>query len=216
MVELMVSLALGLIVTATALVALTAHLREGRSLVLEARLMQDLRSTIDLMGRHLRRSGHWGVPEAAVWQSERSPVVNPYTALINDPSTPDTLRFHSSRDRVENHHLDSNESLGFRLQRGVLAMRLGDGGWQSLTDPEVLRVVDLEWRTEVQEHALPDLCHRPCPASSTTCPPHLEVRSVHIKVTGQAASDAQLQRSLQSQIRLRNDAVRGQCPASGE
>lgn len=213
LVELMVSLALGLSIVAIALTVLDAHLRESRTLLLEARLMQDLRTTVDLMTRHLRRAGHWAEPEAAVWRADRAARINPYAALVPDPTTSDALQFQGSRDLIENHHVDGNESVGFRLQRGVLAMRLGEGGWQSLTDPEVLKVTDFQWRTEVQEQSLPDLCHRPCPTPSSTCPPHLEVRSLYIKVVGQAAKDADVQRSLQSQIRLRNDAVRGQCPA---
>jgi prepilin peptidase dependent protein B len=56
-VELMVGLALGLLVVAAALLALTHHLRENRSLLMEARLMQDLRTTSDLIARDLRRAG---------------------------------------------------------------------------------------------------------------------------------------------------------------
>ena len=213
MVELMVSLALGLSIVAIALTVLQAHLRESRGLLLEARLMQDLRTTVELMTRHLRRAGHWAEPEAAVWRADRATRANPYAALTPDPTASDALQFHGSRDRLENHRIDGNESFGFRLQRGVLAVRLGGGGWQSLTDPEVLKVTDFQWRTDVQAQPLPDLCHRPCPTPSSTCPPHLEVRSLHIKVVGQSAKDSQVERSLQSQIRLRNDDVRGQCPA---
>src|SRR6185369_348939 len=56
-VELMVGLAIGLVVVAAALLALTNHLRENRSLLLEARLMQDLQTTTDLIARDLRRAG---------------------------------------------------------------------------------------------------------------------------------------------------------------
>jgi prepilin peptidase dependent protein B len=211
--ELMVGLAVGLFIVATALVVLTAHLRENRSLLLEARLMQDLRTTVELMSRQLRRAGHWGAPEAAMWQANAPVQANPYAALTVAGATADAVQFHASRDRLENHHIDSNETTGFRLQKGVIAMRLGDGGWQTLTDPAVLKVLDFQLRTEVQEQPLPDLCHRPCPTPSSTCPPRLEVRSLRIKVQGQAASDEQIKRSLQTQIRLRNDVVRGQCPA---
>ena len=57
LVELMVGSALGLIVVAAALLALTHHLRESRSLLLETRLMQDLRTATELVAHNLRRAG---------------------------------------------------------------------------------------------------------------------------------------------------------------
>jgi prepilin peptidase dependent protein B len=213
LVEMMVGLAVGLFIVATALLLLTSHLRENRNLLLEARLLQDLRITVDMMGRQLRRASHWGAPEAAVWHADAPQQANPYAALTPDNAASDAVQFHASRDATENHQIDSNETLGFRLQNGVVAMRLGQGGWQALTDPAVLKVTALQLQPQVQEQGLPDLCHRPCPTPSSTCPPRHRVRSVHITVQAQAASDATVQRSLHTQIRLRNDDVRGQCPA---
>ena len=56
-VELMIGIAIGLVIVAVALFALTHHLRENRSLLVEARLMQDLRTTSELIARDLRRAG---------------------------------------------------------------------------------------------------------------------------------------------------------------
>lgn len=212
LVELMVGLALGLFIVATALLLLTSHLRENRGLLLEARLMQDLRITADMMARQLRRAGHWGAPEAAVWHEDAPPRTNPYAALAPDNAASDAVQFHASRDAAENHQVDSNETLGFRLRQGVVAMRIGQGGWQALTDPAVLKVTALQLLPQVQEQTLPDLCHRPCPASSNTCPPRHRLRSVRISLQAEAAHDASVRRTLQTQVRLRNDEVLGQCP----
>ena len=57
LVELMVGSALGLLVVAAALLAFTHHLRESRSLLLETRLMQDLRTATELVAHNLRRAG---------------------------------------------------------------------------------------------------------------------------------------------------------------
>ncbi|HET7794348.1 MAG TPA: prepilin-type N-terminal cleavage/methylation domain-containing protein [Rhizobacter sp.] len=65
-VELMVGLAIGLTVIAAALLALTHHLRENRGLLVEARLMQDLRTASDLIARDLRRAGPLSVAEGGV------------------------------------------------------------------------------------------------------------------------------------------------------
>ena len=57
LVELMVGSAIGLIVVASALLALTHHLRESRGQLLETRLMQDLRTATELVAHNLRRAG---------------------------------------------------------------------------------------------------------------------------------------------------------------
>lgn len=209
LVELMVGLALGLFIVATALFLLSEHLRENRSLLLQARLQQDLRTTLDLMSRHLHRAGHWGTPQAAIWQVDSAAQTNPYAALTPGSNS---VMFYASRDAQENQQIDSNETLGFRLQQGVLQMRLGDGGWQSLTDPEVMQITQLQIQPQVFEQPLADLCHRPCPPASSTCPPQIQVRSVQISMQASATHDAQVQRSLQTQVRLRSDAVVGACP----
>ena len=214
LVELMVGMALGLFIVATALFLLTEHLRENRSLLLQARLQQDLRVTLDLMSRHLQRAGHWGTPQAAIWQTDGQanslPQTNPYTAWAPNPTS---VLFHTSRDTQENQQIDSNETLGFRLQQGVLQMRLGAAGWQALTDPEVMQITQLQIQPQVHEQTLADLCHRPCPPASNTCPPRQQVRSLRINIHASATHEAQVQRSLQTQVRLRNDAVIGSCPA---
>jgi prepilin peptidase dependent protein B len=210
LVELMVGLALGLFIVATALFLLSEHLRENRSLLLQARLQQDLRTTLNLMSRHLHRAGHWGTPQAAIWQADVAAQSNPYSTLTPGNNS---VMFHTSRDVQENQQVDSNETLGFRLQQGVLQMRLGDGGWQSLTDPEVMKVTQLQIQPQVFEQRLADLCHRPCPPTSHACPPRQQVRSVQISMQASATHNAKVQRSLQTQVRLRNDAVIGSCPA---
>ncbi len=53
----MVGSAISLMVVAVALLAITHHLRESRSLLLETRLMQDLRTASELVVHNLRRAG---------------------------------------------------------------------------------------------------------------------------------------------------------------
>ncbi len=57
LVELMVALAIGLLLTAVALVAMSQHLRENHRLLMEARLTQEMQAVLDLVSRELRRAG---------------------------------------------------------------------------------------------------------------------------------------------------------------
>ena len=60
LVELLVGMAVGLLIAAGGVMLLTGNLRDNRSLILEARLMQDLRTASDMVARNLRRAGAWG------------------------------------------------------------------------------------------------------------------------------------------------------------
>lgn len=66
LVELMVGMAVGLLIVAVALLALTQHLRESRSQVTQSRLAHDLHAAGDLMLRDLRRAGPFTTEAHAV------------------------------------------------------------------------------------------------------------------------------------------------------
>lgn len=217
LVELLIGTALGLFLVATGLALLTSHLHENRSIVLEARLMQELRAASDAIARDLRRAGHWGDAGAGLWRGDTPPRPNPYQALQPDSAASDALRIHFSRDDTENHQLDANERFGFRLRNQGIDILLGEGNWQAMTDTGTLLVTALRLAPRFTVVSLP--CDRACPAvdptavAPTPCPPRLEVRLYDIVLSGQSPTDARVQRSLQTSVRVRNDAVIGQCPA---
>lgn len=210
-VELMVGLALGLIVTAAAVMALTQHLRASRSVLLQARLTHDLDMVAELMSRDLRRTGHWGDAGASVWQSPQTPVLsNPYFPP-DDLAEAGGIRFAYSRDAAENQRIDANERFGYRLRRGVIDMQLGDSPWQAMTDAETLVVSSLRITPQVQEIDLAGSCRQACPAGSSTCP-RQQVRSLELQIEARSADDPRLTRALTTRVRLRNDSLTGACP----
>jgi prepilin peptidase dependent protein B len=214
LVELLVGLALGLFIVAAAATLLAAQLREQRSLMVENRLMQDLRTASDVVVRDLRRAGHWGAAASGIWMPGASGVVaNPYAALSPVAAASDAASFRYSRDTVENHAVDSNEEFGLRLRNGAIELLLGAGNWQSLTDAGTLRVTRFSVTPTTQELSLQAHCTAACAAGSTTCPPRQQVRSLAVVVTARSAADASVVRSLRSDVRVRNDAVIGACPA---
>lgn len=213
LVELLVGLALGLLITAAGISLLASQWREHRSSTAAMRLMQDLRSASDVVTRDLRRAGHWGDAAAALAATAASGVVtNPYAAFAPAVAASDAARFAYSRDAVENHVLDSNEQFGLRLRNGAIELQLGAGNWQALTDVGTLVVIEFSIRPRVHTLPLQEHCARPCP-SGTTCDAKLELRSLVVDITARASDDASLVRRLSSQVRLRNDGVTGACPA---
>jgi len=215
LVELLVGVALGLFIVAVGMTLLTGNLRENRALVVESRLMQDLRTASDLVSRDLRRAGYWSDAAAGVWQRGASGVTaNPYTAVAPLAAASDAVSFRFSRDAAENHSVDGNEQFGFRLRAGALEMMLGAGNWQAVTDPATLAVTAFSVTPSVQEIALDGFCAEACAAGAggTGDCPRQQVRSLALSLTARSATDATVVRTVRHNVRLRNDSVAGACP----
>ncbi len=224
-VELMVGVAVGLFVVAAASMLVATQLSDNRRLTLETQVQQDLRATADIITRELRRSGHWAKARDGVAQPGK---VNPYrvvkkadgttfnnsSAFVDgEVSTGVQMSYSRSGDETaENNIVDTAEQLGFMLNNGIIKTRLGNGGWQDLTDGATLNVTTFTLTMNVQPIWLE--CPKPCPNPLVECRPQLQVRDIIIDITGQATHDSSVQRSLRSNVRLRNDAViAGSCPA---
>ena len=211
-VELLVGVVIALFIAAAGATLLASHLRENRALLLEARLMQDVRTAADLVSRDLRRAGYWGAAIDGVWAAGASSVaVNPYAAMAPAAAASDGASFHYSRDATENNVVDSNEQFGFRLRNGAIEIQLGAGNWQALTDAGTLTITQFTITPNVQSIGLEALCETPCPPAAATCPPQQQVRSLAIEIGGRLVADAKVTRSLRGVVRLRNDAVVGAC-----
>lgn len=211
-VELLIGLALGLLMVAATATFLANNVRESRALLLESRLMQDLRTAADVITRDLRRAGYWAAASEGIWVPGSSAVLpNPYAALAPSAAASDSVSFSFSRDALENDQVDSNEQFGFRLRNGALEMQLGATNWQALTDSDTLTVTAFNVTPSVQEVSLGEACPDACPLGSTTCPPRLTVRSLAVQITGRSVSDLLVTRTVRSNVRLRTDAVAGTC-----
>jgi len=214
MVELLVGVAIGLFIAASAATLLASNLRENRNLLIESRLMQDLRTAADVVTRDLRRSGYWGAATDGIWTPGAVAVTaNPYQALAPNHAASDVVSFRFSRDVTENNVVDSNEQFGFRLRRGAVELQLGDGNWQALTDPGTVVVTTFSVTPHTDSVSLAAMCALPCPAGgAASCPPTQQVRSLVVTIAGRAAADAAVNRSISTSVRLRNDPVSGACP----
>ena len=213
-VELLVGTAVGLVVVAAATTVVTRHARENRTLAIEARLVQDLRTAADIIARDLRRAGYWGASASGVRGEDGSAVLaNPYDLVAPDNAASDAVRLSFSRDAGENGLVDGNERFGFRLRNGAIELQLGDGNWQALTDAATLSVVAFEVAPRTEEASLERFCAEPCAIGSTTCPPRLQIRSFAVAIEARAVADPSVRRSVLAGARLRNDTVVGRCEA---
>ncbi len=212
LVELLVGLALALLVVAGGGALLTSQIREHRALVLEARLMQDLRTAADLVARDLRRAGYWGDAGAGVWAAAVPARANPYAALAPDDAASDAASLRYSRDAIENHVVDGNEQFGFRLRNRAIEIQLGSGNWQALTDATLLAVTGFVITPQTATIALGTNCRAPCPTEDESCP-RQRLTSFALEISAHALADAAVTRTVHALVRVRNDATAGTCPA---
>jgi type II secretory pathway component PulJ len=204
LVELMVGIAVGMFVVSGAAMVVSAQLGDNRRLLLETQVQQDLRATADIVTRELRRAGAQGssweqVHDAALPGARLGTVFG-----ITHSAGLDEVGF--DYQRVAAAGLQTGP-WGFRLDRGVIQSRIG-GAWQPLTDGNALLV------TRFQVEPLTPIVHVvPCPrgcggnAADETCWPRVTVRGYRIEIEGRAVADAAVQRSVRSEVRLRNELL---------
>jgi type IV pilus assembly protein PilW len=218
-VELLVGMAIGLFILAGSSALFVANIASSRRLALETRINQDLRATMDLITRDLRRGAYWG--NALEGTRANATQANPYAAVTLTPATnPSQILYSYTRDTTENNSLDNNEVFGFRLSAGAIQMCMGGSSasscnnWQTLSNTDILRISALSIAPTETTIDLRAACATNCTdtALAPSCP-RIRIRSYNITLTGSATSDAALSRTLRSQVRLRNDALLGACPA---
>lgn len=234
-VELMVGITISLFILAGASLVLTTQLDNNRRLLLEAQLQQDLRTAADMIARDVRRAGYWGKAYCNVWPAVLDvadcPGPNPYNTMTPDdapaPAGTTNLVYDRSTDAEggadfnrDDGVLDAvagrpRERVGFRWNEGAgtIEYMVGDGNWQALTDPAVLRVT--QFNMALNRRVLPVPCAAAgCQALGPVCggPVSVQSRDLTVTIVARAVHDANVQRSLRENVRLRNSVAVEQCP----
>jgi type IV pilus assembly protein PilW len=207
LVELMVGVAVGLVIVAGASLLVATQLGENRRLLLETQVQQDLRATADLITRELRRIGSTGVTLSLIWLPDTptaTPEPNPFAVVdLADASVPGTViryRYNQTAD-------PATDTFRFILTNGTIRSQIGSGSPQDVTDRNTLRITAFT----VQRVPLPVLqlpCPNLCPDGTQGCWPELQLEDLVVTISGQAANDPAVSRTVTSRVRLRNDAVR--------
>ena len=212
LIETMAGLTVGMIVVAGAVSLFAAQLAGTRHTLLEARVNQDMRSAADLVVRDLRRASYWqnALDGTRAIGSGSATTPNPYRMVTSDTGQ---VEYAFSRDTTEDNSLGTPERFGFRLTNtGSLQMQVGEGQWNEMIDPTLVRVV--AFTVTPTAHVLPlgTLCPNACLPGSPNCP-STTVRQFDVLLRGQAVADAAVTREMRMAVRLRNDQLSGQCPA---
>lgn len=222
-IELLIGVAIGLFILAGASTMFVGNVTNSRRLLLEARLNQDLRATMDLVTRDLRRGGYWGnsLSSTLATGSASTTVANPYSAVTRTGSTQIDYTYSrdadDATDELKNALDTDTEQFGFKLNTDTQAiqMYLGDS-WQTLTNTDILKIPADGFAITPTETSI-DIrtsCSKTCTDTllAPTCP-RIQVRTYNIVLKGISKTDATVSRTLRSQVRVRNDAILGSCPA---
>lgn len=221
-IELLIGLAVGLFILAGTTATFVGNVTNSRKLLLEARINQDLRSTMDLLTRDLRRGAYWGNSLLGT-TSLAGTKSNPYSVVTTTGST--QIDYAYTRDTTEDNALDATtEQFGFRLNTTTKAVQMNIGGtWQTLTNTDILMIPDsgftivptdtaIDIRTACAKICTDTILPPSVPTAAQNCP-RIQVRTYNIELTGISKTDASVSRTLRSQVRVRNDAMSGSCPA---
>ena len=235
-VELMVGITISLFILAGASLVLTTQLDSNRRLLLEAQLQQDLRATADMIARDIRRAGYWGKSYCNVWPASindpaNCAAPNPYntldpelapapdgTATLEDARSTDAeggAAFNTDDGEVDGGDASRpRERVGFRWNEedGTIDFMISADKWQALTDKTVMRVT--QFNITLNRQVLPVPCAGAgCQALGPQCngPLTVQSRDITFTIVVQAVHDANVQRSLRENVRLRNSVPVEQC-----
>ncbi|MDT7836351.1 PilW family protein [Aquabacterium sp. OR-4] len=218
LVELMVGVTIGLFILAAATLVVTSQLGDNRRMLLDAQLQQDMRATVDIAMRDIRRAGYWGRAWGSVWSDSVAEALgNPYSTVSasRSESAGDSIEYDRSTDEdvaaqrgTDNNTVDSNERVGFRHNptAGTVEMRIGEDNWQTLTDATVMKVTQFD--IVYTSRAVPLPCGTQCQRGPVrNCPMDLMVRDASVVISAEARHDSSVKRSARSDVRLRNDLL---------
>ena len=221
LVELLIGLVLGLFVAGGALTLLASQIDDNRRMLLETRVVQDLRAAADLIARDLRRAGYWAAASTGMWVTgmTAAPPTNPYTrvsasacdtaaglTLKTTTAASSALCFAIAQDGDA--AIADGEIFGYQLDGGVVYAVVAGAARVPLTDSKAVVVTDLVITPTSQTLPAADFCSKGCTAPNC---PEVIVREYEVILKGHVPGDTASARSLRTDVRMRNDYVGGFC-----
>jgi Tfp pilus assembly protein PilW len=217
LVELMISVAIGLFLLAGLTDFLGRSLTSSGQNFRDARLTQDLNAAMELMTRDLRRAGYSSAAQGpgAAASAPPNPFAVEAVAGAGDGginlATAGCALYSYDVPATENGTRDVTERLGFRLQGGAVqagtsATTCAVGNWQPVTDPTLseITVLTFQYLDGAGAAAAPQ---GPFVAASgvtwAVC-----TRLIQITLTGRLVGNPNVTRTLTQSVRVRNDWYR--------
>lgn len=223
LVETLVGITIGLFILAVAAGTFVTNISNARKTVLEARVNQELRTAMEVIEKDLRRGAYWqnSLMGTVPVGTTLATTPNPYSTVT---ATTTQIGYAYSRDTTEDNTLDANaEQFGIRLHTATQTIQMFIGNsWQALTNAEVvtipndgLTITPTETSIDIRR-SCPTTCNDtilpPTPPTAAQNCPRVVVRTYNVILKGDSKSDPLVKRTLESQVRVRNDRLEGRCP----
>jgi prepilin peptidase dependent protein B len=217
LIEMMIGLTAGAIVVAAVLVFTVATVRANAQTVTSTRLTQDIRTSLNLVTREIRRAGYDRRAEVTI--ATNSPGLRFTNLTVNGAQ--DCLLLGYNRPEVNpGTGIVPEELKGFRraVVNGVGVLQghgnlasldvsqcTGSAGWIPLTDPGLVDI-------QTARFALSRRCVFPDADNAPPCDPDPNgisavVRSVDVTLGGQMVGQPDVQRTVTDSVRIRADNV---------
>ncbi|BAW80192.1 hypothetical conserved protein [Candidatus Nitrosoglobus terrae] len=197
LIELMVSLAVGLMVMGGALSVVISIIATNTATLKITRLNDELRDVMMMITRDLRRAGYWG--RALNQVGSNNPASNPFALITLSADGSCVLFSYDSNNDGELNPLPNklpNERYGYRLDTSDNAIEVRqagagctDSGWQNLTDEKSINITAFNIQPQLVNTG------------------QVTVRQYQITLTGQLNSDPTVQRTVQSTVKVRNNQI---------
>lgn len=241
--ELLISLLLGLIVIGGTIAIYISTIRGSADAIRAARLNHDLDSALLLMVNDIKRAGYWGGAIAGADSRD-----NPFMAATTNVQIPNPdangigncilYSYDANGSGLTTAGaaaVDANEYYGFRLNNGVVEIRLtgtttadcNNGNWQAMTisdtGGESLNITRLAFSFDpIADPVLPTTSK--ClntfildPPENTLCEytvnyletedRAIETRQVNIVIEGRLANDATVTKTVSGSVKIRSDRI---------
>lgn len=205
MVELMVSITVGLIVMAGVIGLFVNTVKASSDAIKMTRLNQELRAAMDVMTRDIRRSGYWANASSTIGPPATSTANNNPFDII-DVNTTDgvansCITYSYDADSDGDATVPDDEMFGFRLKTGAVQSREddedcdADEDWEDITDKQSVLITNLEFR----------LTHPKVLTVTPSTGSQIKIREVTLTLKGELKSDSTVTREIKETVRVRSD-----------
>ncbi len=199
LIELMVSLVIGMIVVGGVLAMFVSSLGSNSSQMKMSRLNNELRMAMTSITRDMRRAGYHNWTDAqliaGVYKTSGAGKTSPQPEFIITAGTVND-EINVSYDENSNSLYATTESYGFRFLNSTIETRIGSGNWSSIIDTNAI---------EITAFSITNLS--PAPITPLGATSTVTISLYSITISGRLKSDTTVVRTLQEAVRLRNVIV---------
>lgn len=212
LIEVLIGLAVGIVLTFGMVVFYSNISKVSNETLTTVRLEHELQTSMNMMKNDIRRAGYSSEAAALVGTG----IINPFMVVnvsdirvINNTCILFTYELNNKITDYKGklpplNSAGSDNRFGYRLSNKTLQTRAAtdakfacnEGTWEDLTNPKLIQITKLNFN--LSETAVPL-------DTATPSGPSITIRQVTIEITGQLVSDNDIERTITSQVRVRND-----------